>query len=310
MSDQNPLWHAIVNPSAGGGKAGKLWPQIEAELIKRGVQVKTLLTEKLGDGIRLAKEAIESGARHLIAVGGDGTNHEVANGIMQQTVVPTTDVTQCLVPIGTGNDWLRTHGIENNPWKRIEDIIKNEPRLHNVGKVSYMNKGKEHIRYFVNVAGLAYDAWVTRASVEKRRFIKGKAMYMMLVFGCLASYKPIKGIVELADGTRVEDKFYTINAGISRWNGGGFLIAPTADPFSTTMGITIARTMSKLKVLSLTPTFYDGSFVKEKQVSVHNTERMTITHVDEPILVEADGEFLGETPVTLDILHAAWRVIT
>ena len=109
MKDQT--WYTIVNPAGGNGAVKKRWPQIEAQLRHAGVGMEKVYTQSRGHATELAHRAVEAGHRHILAVGGDGTNNEVINGILRQDAVPSTDVHYALIPIGTGNDWIRTTGI-------------------------------------------------------------------------------------------------------------------------------------------------------------------------------------------------------
>ena len=101
MSD---TWTVIVNPKASSGKCAKHWPQIEELLEQSGIAREVFFTEYAGHAIELARNAVVGGARRLLAVGGDGTVNEVANGLFTQDVVDTTEVLLGQIPVGTGND--------------------------------------------------------------------------------------------------------------------------------------------------------------------------------------------------------------
>ena len=114
-----PYWHIIANPAAGNGAVGRRWPDIEALLQEMGFSYTVRFTEHRGHAVRLVDDAVLKGCRHILGLGGDGTNHEIANGILCQPHVPPADITYALLPIGTGNDWARTYNIPHDPRRRF-----------------------------------------------------------------------------------------------------------------------------------------------------------------------------------------------
>ncbi|MBK7336340.1 MAG: acylglycerol kinase family protein [Saprospirales bacterium] len=106
-------WYTIVNPAGGNGTVQKRWPRIEAALLQAGVRFEVVFTEARGHATELARNAVESGWRHILAVGGDGTNNETVNGILQQQAVPPSEVCYALLPVGTGNDWCAASAFQN-----------------------------------------------------------------------------------------------------------------------------------------------------------------------------------------------------
>lgn len=118
-------WTIIRNPKASGGKGARKWPAIEAALQAAGLSYEAFETQHPQHAIQLTQEAIARGRRHFVAVGGDGTANEVANGILGQSEVPPLDICMGLIPIGTGNDWGRTVGI---PSKLKAAVAQLKPR--------------------------------------------------------------------------------------------------------------------------------------------------------------------------------------
>src|SRR5664280_608329 len=131
-SEQNE-WLVIVNPNAGNGKGEKDWDTISALLKKEEILFTVNFTERKGHAIKLSQEAISSGIRKIITVGGDGTLNEVVNGVFTNNTCPSTDVVLSLIPVGTGNDWGRMFGIPLDYAKAVK-IIRDDKRLvHDVG---------------------------------------------------------------------------------------------------------------------------------------------------------------------------------
>jgi diacylglycerol kinase (ATP) len=301
-----PYWHIIANPAAGNGAVGRRWPDIEALLQEMGFSYTVRFTEHRGHAVRLVDDAVLKGCRHILGLGGDGTNHEIANGILCQPHVPPADITYALLPIGTGNDWARTYDIPHDPRRRLHRLLQGETVLQDAGKVAYWRDGLPAERFFVNVAGMAYDAFIAK-KLEQHRFVS-RMQYLLMVAQYLFEYRltPAQLVWE---GNTVEDSFYTINVGICRYSGGGMQLVPHAIPDDGLLAVTYARRLPKWEVLLQTNRFYNGTLLRHPKVGGFQTKNLRVAHLgDIPTLLEADGEFLGESPAEFSILEKSLRI--
>ena len=157
-----PFWYIIANPAAGNGKVGRIWHDIEQLLQALGFSYTVKFTDHRGHAMRLVDDAILNGHRHILGLGGDGTNHELVNGILAQNRTPSADIHYALLPVGTGNDWARNYRIPNDPRQRLLRLLEGKTVLQDVGKVAYRRDGLQTERFFVNVAGMAYDAFIVK----------------------------------------------------------------------------------------------------------------------------------------------------
>lgn len=304
---EQPFWYIIANPTSGGGAVQKCWPAIEQLLQELGFSYSVHFTECAGHATRLAEDAILNGQRHLLGIGGDGTNHEIANGILGQTCVPSAEVTYALLPVGTGNDWARTYRLAGNPRQRLEQILLGETVLQDAGLVTYYQAGQPAKRYFVNVAGLAYDGYIGQQMAQHR--VTKRWQYLLLVAKYLFQYRLKKARISY-DDREVEDYFYTINVGICRYSGGGMQFVPQAVPDDGLFALTFARRLQKWEVLLQTRRFYNGTLLEHPKVEGCQARSVRIEAAGaEPTLLEADGEFLGETPVAFMLLEKALRIV-
>ena len=165
-------WMIIINPSAGGGRTALLWPRISNFFIKAGLQFECVFTTHKFHAVSLTVEAIHDGARNITVIGGDGTIHEVMNGIFFQKDVPTREITLGLIPIGTGNDLIHTYDIPADYMEAAKTLLKGRSVITDVGKVTFQDYGVERTRFFANVAGFGLDAAVIRhyeRSIEENR---------------------------------------------------------------------------------------------------------------------------------------------
>ena len=302
-------WYIIVNPAAGNGVAQRVWPRIKAILTEKFPKAAIVYTEYRDHAIALVTEAVSKGFRHIMAVGGDGTNHEVCNGILMQKTVPSTDITYALLPIGTGNDWIRTHRISKDLHQWLSMVAQGNTFLQDVGTLDYMNDGKAQQRYFFNVAGLAYDGFVVRYIEKNKKKVKNSLFYLFMIVRCILMYQLRKARIRF-NGQEDSGYHYTINAGICKYSGGGMSLVPHAVPDDGMLALTIAGKVSKAEVLLNAYRFYNDSITKHRKIEGYYTKEIMIDAMDDgPILLEADGEFLGETPVRISIVEKALKII-
>lgn len=303
-------WMIIANPAAANGRVARIWPQLELLFNTYLPHCSYTFSERAGHATTLAAEAIREGFRHLIAVGGDGTNHEVTNGILQQDIVPSEEVYYSLLPVGTGNDWARNYQIPHNPEAWLHMLILGHCRQQDVGVVKYQTDSGPAQRYFVNVAGMAYDAFVVRFGEQHRSWVRNRIFYLLLILRCLFRYRLSPGVIE-TDGRVIQQHFYTINVGVCRYSGGGMQLVPQAIPDDGLLALTYAGRVSKLGVLLNTWRFYNGSIGRHPKIE---TTQAIHLHVDVPVgeaalLLEADGEFLGQSPVEFSLKAKALKII-
>ena len=302
-----PTWLILLNPAAGGGAAERLWPRLESLLQDMGFSYSVQFTERPGHAARLVDDAVGRGHRYLLGIGGDGTNHEIVNGILGQKTVPSTEINYALLPVGTGNDWARMYQIPTDPRRRLERLLEPKTILQDAGLVRYHRDGQLQECFFVNVAGMAYDGYIVRQLQQNP--VRNRLQYLLAVSKYLFQYPLSKARITF-DGQAVEDFFYTINIGLCKYSGGGMQFVPQAVPDDGLFALTFARSLPKWEVLLQTRRFYAGTLLEHPRVEGFQAKHIRVTHTDgTPTWVEADGEFLGETPVEFLILEKALRIV-
>lgn len=300
-------WFIIVNPASGNGAAERLWPQVEQVLQSLGISYTVHFTERRGHAMRLVDDAVLKGYRYLLGIGGDGTNHEIVNGILQQTTVASPDIYYALLPVGTGNDWARMYQIPSDPLLRLKRLLEPQTVFQDAGWVRYQRDGQPQERFFVNVAGMAYDGYIGQQL--ERSPVTNRFQYLLAVSKYLFQYSLSKARITF-DGQTAEDFFYTINIGLCKYSGGGMQFVPQAVPNDGLFALTFARSLPKWEVLLQTPRFYNGTLLQHPRIEGHQAKNIRVEHTDgTPTLLEADGEFLGETPVEFRILENALRIV-
>ncbi|NLE76502.1 MAG: diacylglycerol kinase family lipid kinase, partial [Chloroflexi bacterium] len=164
-SSGESVTHLIINPAASNGRLGQRWPQLRALLDQSSLPFTYEQTERPGHATELARAARLRGVETVVAVGGDGTVHEVVNGLVDDRTLsrPADErpTTLGVIPFGTGSDLVRTLGIPRDPQAAVQRLIQGQRRLIDLGLVTFRN-GTDHAqRYFVNVVGFGFDAAVT-----------------------------------------------------------------------------------------------------------------------------------------------------
>lgn len=305
----NNQWLIIANPAAGNGKVRLKWDQIAALLQTLDFDFEVIFTEHQGHGIELSKKGIEEGFRKIIAVGGDGTGHEVVNGIMTQNTCPSNDILFTMLTVGTGNDWIKTHQLPKSFEKNLTIIKQEKTAYQDIGLVHYCLNGKVQKRYFFNVAGLAYDGFLGKVLSERTDKITNQLHYLFNIAKWLFKFDIPKAAIHFNDKI-VEGYYYTINIGICRYSGGGMIFVPHAQPNDGQLALTIVKKIPKWLVLLLTPFYYNGKLNWLPFVSLHQSQNIKIKALsNEPVYLEADGEYLGEAPVEFELIRNALKIV-
>ncbi len=300
----------IINPVAGGGRALKVWTKnIYPILEKKKIEFDYLFTKKPYDGFNLALEGIKKGYKKIVSVGGDGTVNEIVNAIMLQDIIDPIEISVGSIGSGSGNDWGKSVGIPTNFEEAVINLQKDNFILQDVGKVSYIQKGVEKTRYFVNVAGMGFDAEVTyRANKSKKRLF-GKLSYSLILFSVLFSFEDPYVEIKI-DGKKVyENQALTLNVGICRYSGGGMMLTPKAKYDDGLFDITVVDKISVGTILANLRKIYDGSFINHQAVKTFRGKSIEITS-KEKLYLEADGESLGHSPLYFEIFPQRLKVLS
>jgi YegS/Rv2252/BmrU family lipid kinase len=306
---KKPNWLVIVNPNAGRKKGVKDWKQISSLLDHYRLNYLPVFTERPKHAIVLSRNYIVEGYRHILVVGGDGTMNEVVNGVFRQKACRTTDITLGMITVGTGNDWGRMFDIPSTYREAIRTILRSNTILQDVGKVKYLYNNSKKKRYFVNIAGLGFDAEVVRKSNSLKEKGRGGALlYLVTIFRSLMNYKHVNAMISV-DGLAVENQIFSLNVGICKFSGGGMIQVPNAIPDDGLFDMTVINSMPKLRVIRSLRRLYNGTINDHPKVDSYTGKSIRVESSD-TIHLETDGETLGHTPIEFSIIPKSVRVIT
>ncbi len=306
-STQNS-WKIILNPHAGGGRGKKDIAKIINFLSQKRFDFDLAVSDYPKHAITLAATAIENGSRNLIVVGGDGTLNEVANGVFLQKECSPEEVTIGMIPVGTGNDWVKTFGIPTDYEEAIQKISEGETLLQDIGKISYYENKLEINRYFSNMAGFGFDALAAdKANQMKEKDRSGLWVYLYSFVMAYMQYQTRRVTVSV-DGKELEELIFSVSVGIGKYNGGGMMQAPDAVPNDGTFEITIIKKIGVWGILKNLIGLYNGSFVKDNHVDCYQAKEVAIS-CSNPLAGEVDGESLGKSQFKIEILPKKLKVI-
>jgi len=288
----------VVNPHSGNSNFKKSWGKITYILKLKNINFSYSFTEYRKHEVILVDKAIEQGYRNIISVGGDGTLHHVVNGIMKQRYIKTSKIKLGVIPLGTGNDWIRTYNIPNSIEKSIDVILKNTTVLQDIGCITLLNGKKE---YFNNLAGTGYDGYV----VKNLNYLKKMGSLAFLVSGLysLFSYKKTKYKIIINNKT-INEQCLMILFGICKYSGGGLRVTKDPNPKDGLLDITIVKNISFLDLLFNIPKLYNGDIIHHRKVTNYKTRELKILD-NYNSTIEADGEIIGNGSLNVTIKQNA-----
>jgi len=288
----------VVNPHSGNSNFKKSWEKITYILKLKNINFSYSFTEYRKHEVILVDKAIEQGYRNIISVGGDGTLHHVVNGIMKQRYIKTSKIKLGVIPLGTGNDWIRTYNIPNSIEKSIDVILKNTTVLQDIGCITLLNGKKE---YFNNLAGTGYNGYVVKNLNNLKKM--GSLAFLVSGLYSLFSYKKTKYKIIINNKT-INEQCLMILFGICKYSGGGLRVTKDPNPKDGLLDITIVKNISFLDLLFNIPKLYNGDIIHHRKVTNYKTRELKILD-NYNSTIEADGEIIGNGSLNVTIKQNA-----
>ena len=302
-------WQIILNINALFYRNNQIWKEIEFKL--REVQLNYLhhATTTMDEAKELIINLCKRGERHFIIIGGDGTLNTFVNAVMQSQVC-SSEIYAALIPLGTGNDWSRTHGYSSHYLDAIDALVKGNFIHHDIGLVeTVINDMVVDARYFVNIAGFGFDgAVIFNASKKTTKFLP-KQLYLLNLLKTLLAYKSQLVTLQSTDFT-VTKAVFSIAAGICQYNGNGMRQCPDAIPNDGLLDVVMIEKVNIFKVLRNINNLFQGLHVKKlKEVSMYRTNYLEIK--TKPfILGEVEGEMLTTGNYRISCLSSAIHLMS
>jgi len=290
----------VVNPAAGGGRTGRAWPTIAAELNRAGLAFESAWTTGRGHAIELARRAAGAGWPLVVAVGGDGTLNEIVNGVTEPngSVLATTGA----VLTGRGRDACRNFDLAAD-WRRAaRRLVEGADAAFDLGAAEWADGTR---RFFLSAAGAGFDAAVARRVASRGG--RGTLPYLLGIVEGLIAHRPIPATLAVDGGPEQSAPLTTVIVANGAWYGGGMKIAPTAEPGDGALDLVVIGALGRGELLRWLPAVYRGTHLANPKVGLHRVRQVTV-RAPSPIPTHVDGEPAADTPVTFRLHPQALRL--
>ncbi|MGH9179226.1 MAG: diacylglycerol/lipid kinase family protein [Acidimicrobiales bacterium] len=295
----------IVNPRAGRRGEARLG-QLREALAGAGLDHDLWPTAGPGDATRLARRLLtDEGRRFLVAVGGDGTVHEVVNGMLDDEGRPhAAEAVLGVVGAGSGCDYIRTFDLPAGPAAAARlggEVV----RPVDVARIGFVDGGRAAVRYFANIAEAGLGAaTAARAARLPRRL--GQSRYMVAFWAVLPGYRAGSVRIDVDRALAYEGRAVNVVIANCRYFGGGMHISPGSEPADGTLELLVFNGR-KTDSFTLLPKVYRGRHLPHRNI-VELSGRHFRVESERPLSIEADGEVLGTTDATVEVVPGALRL--
>jgi diacylglycerol kinase (ATP) len=295
----------VVNPAAVGGRTGREWPRVSAQLRAEGLRFDAELTSRPGDAARIARRAAAEGRQLIVAAGGDGTVYEVVNGLLEAKERPATRLG--LLPMGTGSDLCRTFGIPREPVSAAAALRRGATRRIDAGRLTCAGPGGPTTRYFVNIADAGIGGDVADLVNRGFRIINGEVTFSLAAVLTLLRWRNPRLLLDL-DGERLELVSQQVVVANCEYYGGGMRIAPGALPDDGLFDVVINGDLGILETLLLLRKVRAGAHFPHPKLERRSARRVEVSS-ESRVGVDADGERPGDLPAVFEVVPGAIELV-
>lgn len=294
------IYYFVVNKISGNGKGLKVWKKVEKLLQEKQVNYQVRFTERPKHAVEIVKEFSSKACNAVVAVGGDGTIHDVANGLIH------SNIPLGIIPAGSGNDLARALDIPMDYKRALERILRGKKRKMDVGKI-----GEE---YCMTVTGIGFDGKVAEINNAAKykdllNLVRlGDLSYGLSVLHALFQYRPVRIQLKIDGEVQSFSNVWFIAIANTPNYGGGIKICPDACYDDGLFDICIVHSVTKWELLRTFPKAYKGKHVSHPSVTMIKGKQVEII-AEPPIIVQSDGEILTKTPVNVTIQKEALLIM-
>lgn len=322
VAERSKVWFAVVNVYAASKTASGLWEKAEARLKEKGIVYHGNRTGRSGNAMEITYDACMAGYRKFVAVGGDGTVHDVLNGIAAyvesmkeySSNLTFNDFTLGVIPLGSGNDWIKTTGVPKDIIEAVDLLADPKIGKQDVVRASVLDYMMRPMSdsYMVNVGGVGIDARVcVYVNAEKKAGKRGKILYVTSLLRAIKERQPAVAKVVVDGKTVFEGPYYSMAFGVGKYSGGGMRQTPAAIIDDGMVDVTIIPVLPFKRIVREAWKLFTDSFLTIPELISVKGKSVLVTPVDgssaEP--VEVDGEVVGKISACFDVLDTQINVV-
>jgi YegS/Rv2252/BmrU family lipid kinase len=294
----------VVNPASANGSTRRRWPEIAHRAAELGLAGESLLSQRPGHAVELARRAAEEGVGLVVAVGGDGTVNEVANGLL---AFAGERPELAVIPRGTGTDFVRHFGIPTKLDGAVRAASSGRTRQIDAGRITYRSwSGEDASAFFVNSASAGMSGAVAQRANSSSKALGGKASFLYATLAVFARWHASETEVEVDDERR-SGLMYDVIVANCRYLGGGMAMTPDAEPDDGLLDVLLIGDISRRDLAVTLPKVYRGTHLPHPKAEALRGRRVAVRAAT-PLPVELDGEQPGTTPATFEVVPQALRL--
>ncbi len=304
MTDTRTEWYIIINPHAGSGKTMEQWAIAEKQLAELGIPYAAAYTGYKAHAKQLAAQAAEDGYRKILAVGGDGSVHEVFTGVLswcEETGTASEEFYFGVIPIGSGNDWIKSLNVPHDTLKVVSLIEKGSFRRQDVVRVK---SAGDKVCYMANIGGVGFDSHVCeRVNAKKERGHRSKRIYVNALIYTILHLQRFQASV-MGDGEEYySGNCYSIAFGNGRYSGGGMLQTAASEIDDGLLDVMIVPVLPLHKIVREVRRIFDGTIQESGSVIYRKCSCLKVVPLNarSADIIEMDGEVEGRLPLEITL---------
>jgi YegS/Rv2252/BmrU family lipid kinase len=294
----------LVNPASANGSTGRRWPELARRAAASGLDGEALLSERPGHLAELAAAAAAGGATEIIVVGGDGSVHEVVDGLARAEACEHVEL--AMIPFGTGRDFARSLRIPRGVDDALAVAQGGRVRTVDLGRATYTTPSGAAVAYFANFAGAGISGAIADRANRTTKALGGRLSFIWATLAVFSRWQPTEMTIEI-DGDRRDVLLLEALAMNGDYTAGGMWVAPEASLADGTFDVVLIGDFSKAEFTTTFPKIYRGTHVSHAKVEIVRARELRVD-APSPLPIVLDGEQPGTTPVRFEVVPGALRV--
>ncbi|MFZ0215733.1 MAG: diacylglycerol kinase family protein [Candidatus Dormiibacterota bacterium] len=299
----------IVNPASADGRTGRSWHRIAERLREAGLTFDSALTTAPAEATTLARGGVREGRPLIVAAGGDGTIHEVANGFFEDGERLPCESRLGVLPLGTGGDFRRTFDIPSDPGGAAAVLVGRRTRRIDVGRITYRRAdGSDGQSIYCNIADAGLPGEVVHRVSHGLRIGGGELTFLLASAVSLLRWHN-RRLRITADGDAWEVTAQQAVVANCRYYGGGMCIAPAALPDDGLLDLVVVGDVSRVANVRMIGPLRAGRQMEGGFPITHRRVRRVVVEAESLVRVDVDGELPGRLPATFEVLPSALDLV-